>query len=86
MRFFTKVKRQGSAPVIELDDIKRIRTYQESLIDEMLYNNPYSKSSEGYLTNQWSSMLLDEIRSVDRWLKKATQELVNNNLRTLGEI
>lgn len=71
MNFLTKVERI-SLPVVDLEDIARMKAYQLSLIDIQLY-----QPATAIVKNK----IVHEIIFTEIWLKRETKIFVNDNNR-----
>lgn len=78
--FFTKIERP-SVSKIEIEDIDRMKQYQLALIDFALYETP--RYQTGGLYQKKVTGIYNDISECEKWLKKNTEELVNDNNRNL---
>ena len=77
--FIQKVARKKSVDVFEFSDIQRIRDYQSSLIDLIMYEKPsYPSGGTNHLAN---AKIHQEIKDVEIWLKSMTNDFILNNAR-----
>lgn len=77
--FISKVERL-SVPMIEEEDLNRMRNYQCALINELLYFNPANGND-----STRTSRLITEIRAVEAWFKIEFPSFVNNNNRKFAQ-
>ncbi len=66
MMNFSTVLRTQSVQKITVELIDKIRAYQASLIDYSIYEK---------ITQNENALIFDEIKSVEKWLKKHSQKL-----------
>lgn len=68
--------------VTEFSDIERMRNYKQSLIDSLAHPIDRGDSKRKMSIHTYQTMIVDEAKKIDNWLKKATPEFINNNLRS----
>lgn len=76
-----KALRKQSTPIIEIEDIERMRIYQQNLIYLIIYERPaFPMGGTNHLAN---AKIHQEIKDVEIWLKSTTKDFTLNNLRNL---
>jgi hypothetical protein len=74
MKFITKVNKNALHQIVMFSDIEKMKAYQCSLIDFMLYE---TKRDNTCIRDK----ILFEIQSIERWMKMQTVNTVNNKKR-----